>query len=877
MKKTIACLLAALLVLTCFSACMGEKPQESSVPGVTEPTPAESVPDESYEESFLPKEPGMKQLTLYWDGAAKLETSDVWMWHDDAEGRGYLFTRCAYGFKCQVNVPESVEEVGFIVRYGCSDPGGTSWGEASKDYPDDRFAILTGEETVIYLKQGDGKQYTSEDGGKTLAEIRAFKMAALVSETEIRYNVAPAARITSLDEIKVYQDGEALPIESLTSLNNEVVVGTIKMKEPLDITKSYELEINGYGRKAVLPTNIFDSDTFQEAYLYDGDDLGAVVNGDHTTFKVWAPTASAVDLNLFTEGNGGEPYETHLMERGEKGVWTFTAECGHGTYYTYTVQTAAGRQDAVDPYARAAGVNGDRAMVIDLKTTDPEGFENDTYRTGLSSYDDAVVWEVHVRDFSNRLPGSRNPGKYIAFTETDLKTAGGNPAGLDYVKDLGITHIHLQPVYDFATVDETTSDEFNWGYDPKNYNVPEGSYSTDPFHGEVRVKEFKEMVQAIHNAGMGVVMDVVYNHTYDGNSSLNKIVPYYYYRYTSAGVNSNGSGCGNETASERQMFRKYMVDSVTYWAKEYHIDGFRFDLMALHDLDTMQEIEQALHKINPECLIYGEGWTGGTTTLPAKRQATQSNIKKITASEGAIGSVAVFNDAIRDGLKGSVFDEADAGYINGVPTKAMAHKIIFGLTGGKPNVAVSWEGSVINYASCHDNLTLYDKLKATNPDADDEAIASMTKLSAAAVLLGRGTPFMLAGEEMLRTKGGDHNSYKSSDEVNNIDWNALDQEIVKSTSDYYKTLIKIRQGSAYLKDADVSAVILDDLSIEVIYEKDGKAVGYAILNPNDRESSVTLPEGNYSVEFGSAADFMPLEGLKLTALPKSAALVSVTE
>ena len=401
---------------------------------------------------------------------------------------------------------------------------------------------------------------------------------------------------------------------------------------------------------------MFDSAWFRETYVDLETPLGAFPLADgETQFCVWAPTASAVVLNLFEAGNDCDAYASVPMERGEKGVWSSTQPCGSGTYYTYTVTTAVGTQEAVDPYAKAVGVNGDRGMVIDLKSTDPAGFAEESFDAGLASYRDAIIWEVHVRDFSNRAADAQYPGKYLAFTETGWKNASGQPIGVDYLRDLGITHVHLQPIYDYATVDETNPDgQFNWGYDPKNYNAPEGSYSTDPYHGEVRIGELKQMVQALHRQGIGVVMDVVYNHTYDGNSCLNRIVPYYYYRYTTAGENSDGSGCGNETASERAMFRRYMVDSVTYWLEEYHLDGFRFDLMGLHDIDTMQAIETAVHAINPQTLLYGEGWTGGTSTLNPNFQAIQANIHEVSAS--GIGAIAAFNDSIRDGLKGSVFD-----------------------------------------------------------------------------------------------------------------------------------------------------------------------------------------------------------------------------
>jgi pullulanase len=440
---------------------------------------------------------------------------------------------------------------------------------------------MTGADTKIYLLPGDSMQYTSPDGGKTLNAIRSFTLAGIVSASEIRYFISPACRL-DLDQVHVRQDGKDLNIVKLSSRNNNVVTGVITVEGELDMSKTYTVAIDGYGEIAAVPTDIFDSAAFVRDYTYDGDDLGAVIRGESTVFKVWAPTASSVKLNLFKDGGEGEAYETVDMTRAEKGVWTATAACGHGTYYTYTVTTAVGAQEAVDPYAKAVGVNGNRGMVIDLASTDPEGFRDGKYYDQIDTYGDAVIWEVHVRDFSNTLAASRYPGKYLAFTETGLTNASGVPAGMDYLKQLGVTHVHLQPVYDYATVDESSAaPQFNWGYDPKNYNAPEGSYATDPYHGEVRVNEFKQMVQSLHENGLGVVMDVVYNHTYALDSWLNRIVPYYYYRFNYDGAASNGSGCGNETASNRAMFRKYMVDSVAYWAKEYQIDGFRFDLMAL--------------------------------------------------------------------------------------------------------------------------------------------------------------------------------------------------------------------------------------------------------------------------------------------------------
>ena len=875
-RKTLALILALLLALTLLSGCgtaaaPSVQPQEEEERALGQAGEQDS-PDaaEAEEEYSLAPEEGCNQLTLYWSyPGGSYENCDVWVWFPGRDGHGELFHPCAYGAKVVLNVPQDVSEVGFIVRRDCSDPGGSSWGSATKDFDGDRFAEITGRDTTIYLKSGEQMQYTSRDGGVTLDPIRVFKLAGIQSPTEIRYSLSPAKRIASLDEVAVYDGDTRLALSDLSSLNNEVVSGTITLAEPLDLSHSYEVEIEGYGRIPALPTGIFDSQEFLDAYVYEGDDLGATVKGGKTVFKLWAPTASAVTLNLYEAGDGGAAFAEVPMTPGDKGVWSAEYDCGYGVYYTYSVTTALGTQEAVDPYARSAGLNGERGMVVDLRATDPEGFRASGYCDDIASYGDAVIWEVHVRDFSNALSSSRYPGKYLAFTEEGLTNAASLPAGLDYLKWLGITHVHLQPVYDFATVDEgSDAPQFNWGYDPKNYNVPEGSYATDARDGAVRVGELKQMVQSLHNCNIGVVMDVVYNHTYSLDSNLNKIVPYYYYRFAADGTPSNGSGCGNETASDRAMFRKYMVDSVCYWAQEYKIDGFRFDLMALHDLETMQAIESALHAINPKALIYGEGWSGGTSALRDKLQANQANIRQITASKGAIGSIAVFNDAIRDGLKGSVFDPKDAGYINGSVNKATAGKLIFGLLGGEKTPGISWSvdgAMVINYMSSHDNNTLWDKLHMTCPDASEEELLAMNRLGAGVVMIARGTPFFLAGEEMLRTKGGDGNSYASSDAVNNLDWDALTpQSEAWHMAEYYRELIALRRSNAFFTTADVSAALSGERAILVTWSQNGKTVACAVINPDASSFEAALPEGNWSVLFGSAEDGTVVPGRSVT-------------
>ena len=794
----------------------------------------EYVPDP--DEYKLPLEDGYNQLTFYWSyKGGTYENCDIWIWWGDKAGQGYLFHECNYGAKVVVNVPEDVGEVGFIVRRDCSEPGGSSWGNATKDYESDRFAIIEGKETVIYLKSGDPEQYRSQDGGKTLEMIKKFSLASIEDVRRLQYRITPKATLTSPTQVKVYEGDREIKVTAVSTLNRQATTGYIDVAEDLKLDGNYRVVIEGYGERKVLPIGIFDSEWFAENYHYDGDDLGAVISGDKTTFKVWAPTASKVVLNLFTKGNGTDAYKTVEMVKGDKGVWSHTEACGHGTYYTYSVTTSVGTQEAVDPYAKAAGVNGERGMVVDLSLTDPVGFDESILADPIKSYSEAVIWEVHVRDFSNKIATSEYKGKYLAFTERGLVNEYGQPIGVDYLVELGITHVHLLPVYDYASVDETNPDtQFNWGYDPENYNVPEGSYSTDPYNGEVRIREYKEMVMALHNAGIGVIMDMVYNHTYDANSSFNKIVPYYYYRYTNTGANSSASGCGNDTASERYMFGKFMVDSTSYWVEEYNLDGLRFDLMGLHDLQTMQNVESAVHTINPSAIIYGEGWKMGST-IDGSAQANQSNISQITPTGDAIGAVAVFNDAIRDGLKGSVFDVTAKGYING-SAKANISKVLFGIQGGG-TTGTTWRVSdsmVINYMSAHDNNTLWDKLELSNGKDSEEERIKMNKLGAAILMVSKGTPFWQAGEEMLRTKDGDENSYKSSDAINNIDWSVLKEGSAQyETMQYYKGLIAMRLGFDVFTDVDAEVECVDHASgMMVVSFKGESGEALAIINPN---------------------------------------------
>ncbi len=831
----------------------------------------------------IEKEEGCNLLTIYYKCDSGYDDRDVWLWYGDVSGTGYKLHACEYGAVAMFNIPDSVEEVGFIIRKNCV-PGSSSWGSAQKDGTEaDRKIKMKGKgDVTIYTKAGDGNSYSSTDGGVTLEEMKYLALADMTDLTHIKITASNKENITK-DRIKITTpgaDGKPVEVEISKVFNNNITVTSA-----LDLSKAYTLEVNGFDDPVgVVPATYFQSAEFEQAYTYDGK-LGVELEENSTTFRVWAPTASEVDVNIYRDGSLGNA-KYYPMVRGEKGVWTYTADENlEGKYYTYTVTTSKGSNEAVDPYARSAGMNGKRGMILDLDKTDPEGWTENTYvDNGVENYTDAQIWEVHIRDFSNKITDSKLPekyrGKYLGFTVEGLKNASGVPVGIDYLKELGINYVHLLPSYDYSSVDENAPDEsFNWGYDPENYNVPEGSYSTDPDDGAVRVNEYKQMVQALHKAGIGVIMDVVYNHTYSIDSNLNKIVPYYYYRYGSDGNPSNGSGCGNETASERSMVRRYMVDSVTYWQNEYNLDGFRFDLMGVHDITTMQEIEKAVHATNPKALIYGEGWTGGGVELAAGEQATLANLQKMNegTSTGGVNGIALFNDVIRDGIKGSTFNMSDTGYATGARADCL-DKVLFGVTGSTPvsgpNKFTEYSGSwtaanptqVINYVSAHDNNTLWDRICTVYGEGSDtlDKRLAMNRLSAAIVQTSLGIPFMQAGEEMLRTKKNEdgtynENSYNAPDSVNNIDWDALttDSDQYK-TMQYYKGLIAFRKANPTLRQATAGDYKTGSLCR--IVKKDGAAVAFTITNasntseklliiynPTANAKQFTLPAGSWNL------------------------------
>lgn len=551
---------------------------------------------------------------------------------------------------------------------------------------------------------------------------------------------------------------------------------------------------------ACNPTTQYAS--FEDYPVYKKSDIELAYAPDASQFRIWSPNASEVKLLLYEDGIAGMPYRTEVMKAAKKGVWKLKIkEDLKGKFYTFQVKIDdLWLEETPGIWAKAVGVNGKRAAIIDMQDTNPEGWEDDK-APALDSFTDIVLYEVHMRDFSIASnSGMQHQGKFLAFTEEGTTNEFGASTGIDHLKELGVTHVHLLPSYDYASIDETKLDDnaYNWGYDPLNYNVPEGGYATDPYDPVVRIKEFKQMVQAIHQAGMRVVMDVVYNHTFTGaDSHLNLSAPGYFYRFNEDGSWSDASGCGNETASEREMVRKFIVESVVYWAKEYHIDGFRFDLMGIHDIETMNQVRKALDEVDPTIFIYGEGWTAADSPLPYEDRALKHHAQQFDG-------IAVFSDDIRDALKGKWTTPDVPGFVSG--TENMEESIKFGVVAAIQHPQINYDEliysdkpyanspkQIINYVSCHDDMCLVDVLRSNkSEDTTEEELKKFNKLAQAVVFTSQGVPFIYAGEELYRDKKGIHNTYISPDSVNQINWN--NKTIHQDIFEYYQGLIALRKA-----------------------------------------------------------------------------------
>ena len=604
------------------------------------------------------------------------------------------------------------------------------------------------------------------------------------------------------------------------------------------ITGMCAADVSAAEKKTVTDYQAYAANLDKSAY--SGNDLGASYSKKATTFKVWSPNAASVRVNIFEHGSDNEGDAGSIMSRAMSldkttGVWSVTINGDLlNKYYTYSVTHGKTTKETADVYAKACGVNGQRSMVVDLSTTNPEGWENDKHVL-VQNQTDASVWEISVADFSSSESSGvseANRGKYLAFTEEGTTVNGVQGASstcVDYLKKLGVKYVQIMPFYDFGSVDESKNimDQYNWGYDPVNYNCPEGSYSSNPKKGEVRIKECKQMIQALHNAGIGVIMDVVYNHTYTSDSWLQRTVPNYYYRMNNDGTFSNGSGCSNDTASEHLMFRKYMIDSVTYWASEYHIDGFRFDLMGLHDVTTMNSIRTALDNLYADgsgsrILMYGEAWDMATNCDEGTVLASQKNLKQLSDRIGA------FDDTIRDAIKGST-GGTDGAFVQEGSRRANLKTGI----AGQSDTTTGWANvpsQCVTYASCHDNLCLYDKLVGSVYGADGkyrkryEDLVAMNKLSAAIVITSQGIPFSLGGEEFCRSKDGDENSYASSRKENMLDWENVD--LYSDVIEYYRGLYKIRDAFAAFSDSTAATAN----SLTYLSDVPKGVMGYTINN-----------------------------------------------
>ena len=606
---------------------------------------------------------------------------------------------------------------------------------------------------------------------------------------------------------------------------------------------------------------LFENVPFHRENYYTGP-LGPDYTPGGTCLRLWAPTAEAVTVTLYHKGDGGAVLGTEPLVRGAHGVWSvWLPGEQHGRYYTFAVTVDGITRETGDPYARAAGVNGVRSMIVDLARTAPSGWERDV-RPNIPPAQRAV-WEVSVRDFSQDAASGVRPawrGKYMAFTQqgTTLHGDGIHPTCLNYLKRLGVKYVQLMPIFDFGSVDEAKPllRQYNWGYDPTNFNVPEGSYSTDPTRGEVRIRECREMIAALHAAGIGVVMDVVYNHTYRTETPLNNTVPYYFFRQNPDGSFSNGSGCGNEFASERPMARRYLIDSILYWAKEYHIDGFRFDLMGLYDAESINAVRTALDALpgGRDILLYGEPWQGGASQLH-RYEANKANLAMLNERVG------IFCDDTRDAIKGGCFDAREPGYVEGKPGSFWDIGAAVAAWCRSDRLPPHAPSQIVSYVSAHDNFTLWDKLlcvRYEKPEftARDTVALAQNRLAAGIYLTSFGLPFMQAGEEFARTKKGVSNSYRSSPALNRLDWNRAEQ--YHALVDYYRGLLALRAAFPRLGSTDRHAPeALQFFALEqplvgwTLPAVWGDGAAWSALcvfyNPTDTACTVSLPAGQWKL------------------------------
>jgi pullulanase len=833
---------------------------------------------------------------------------NVWAWPADPPGEGKSFSFGApdaegYVTAC-IDLPEPVREFGMIIRK--SDERG-DWAE--RDGSADRFS----KEKEVWLLQNDPAVHTQKPETGKLPIV----FAAADKDDTITLTLLKEPEDYGVFSVYHSQSGARLPGKSAKGENSLRAVISLDEKIP-DPAGLYTVrdESGAFAEGRVVMRGILDG------FYYDGDDLGLVYSPGESVFKVWAPSALSVSVALYedpgvydAEGKVKDNDTANLrpMEKDKKtGVWTGTIkENLAGKYYLYRVEFSGGTVNyAADPYGRAVSANGQRMAVIDMKETNPPGWRPG-HKPPFSAFQDAVICELHVRDFSlDENSGMSRKGKFLAFTERGTKNSSGDPTGIDHLVNLGVTHVHLLPVFDFASVNELTVDDpgsanpkFNWGYDPQNYNVPEGSYSTNPQDPGRRILEFKQMVQALHDAGIRVVMDVVYNHTFKtGGGPFDYLAPGYYYRTTDTGAYADGSGCGNEVASERPMVRKFIIDSCLYWAGEYNVDGFRFDLMGLIDTPTMEKLTRDLRaRAGPDILIYGEPWTAGGSALPEALQT-------LTGSQRG-KNFAVFNDRLRSAIKGGS-DDRTLGFATALASKKAEQDLPYPESGivkgllGSIDDFTSHASESINYVTAHDNLNLWDKVSLSLGAKDladfpyrminnnkklleNNAVRSAL-LANGIVFTSQGIPFFQAGDEMLRTKFGDHNSYSSPDRINVIRWENV--SFYREVTAYYAGLIRLRKEHPAFrmdsrKDIEAAVEILAVRKHLVAFMLKGNANGDSwrtiltayngALKPQTLELPETVPLWRQVVDAGRAGTetLAEISNSRLTLPPLSMAVL----
>lgn len=879
---------------------------------------AETKP-QKLDDGVLGRAAALENVTLtvnYYRTDGVYKDWDLWVWAIGANGSGVKLNREMVGEKIwataeivfeSITPDDSNRIIGVIPR-----KGGDSWTEQTGNIYITADMVVDNAVTIYLVDKDETIYESSEDALANKFTSAGFKTfdSVLIETSQI---------ITASSVIKI-KDTSGTVYKTFDCSKDSALVGkrvatlVLDSDFELDFSKTYiicdepadgfDMEIN-FSQNTINKYKLYDNAEFAQKFHYDGA-LGAEYSKEKTVFTVWSPAASAISVKIYDAGEGGVAVKTVAMARGGKGEWkTDIVGDLNGKYYTYAVTMDGSVVEVVDPYARSAGRDGKRGMILDLAATNPDGWANQANPT-LDSYSNAVIYEAQLRDLTIHESSGvtkANRGKFLGLTETGTKNSHGQSTALDYIKELGVTEVHFQPLFDFASVKEDFNEatynkdgEYNWGYDPLNYNVPEGSYSSDPANGEKRVNEMKQMVMALHNAGVQVVMDVVYNHVSSASdSNFEALMPGYYFRTNESGGFLDGSGCGNETASNRYMFGRFMIDSVKYWAQEYKIDGFRFDLMALHDIDTMNALYDELAAINPDVIVYGEGWDAGSNGLDSSKQANQANAAQMP-------NIAVFNDVIRDGLKGSVFSMADIGFISGKKNTDSA--IYVGAQGGTKSFASNPTQS-INYAACHDNSLLWDKLNASVNDSRD-VLKAMNRLAAAAVITSQGVSFFPAGEEMLRskptTKGNNYdnrdtayltdpnyyfsdNSYKSPDSVNAVNWNLRNENA--DMVEYYKGLIAIKttwkqfqlrtkaeiDSCVTIKDSNMA----DGIAIYMVKAPDSNEYAVVIFNSNATAHRVAVPQGSYDVyvngDKASATALSSFTGSEFTVGARSAVIM----